>query len=365
MRITSIFYLLVTMLLCSNSYAQTVTISASPSDTICSGTSVTFTATAVGSGTYGYIWKVNSTYVGTSSSTYSSATLANGDMVSCLLTNAAGDTIFALSDTITMTVNSMPVVNPITGIDSVCKGDSVRLSDLTPGGIWVSSNTTAATVSDSGWVTGLALPIGGAGPGGPSIRIFYIMSNSCGTDTARVRFYIRVPASPIISAGTSVCMDSTIVLLDSARGGSWLSLDTTIATFLPFPPGNNLVGVSPGTATILYSVSNICGNYLDSVQITVVNCDSATTSVKETASLAKSCSVFPNPSNGAFNVSVSSAKYSEVNCTISNMVGVKTKQLTLHTNVENTLDLGLPTGVYFMTISSGNEKYTTKLVIVQ
>ena len=95
----------------------------------------------------------------------------------------------------------------------------------------------------------------------------------------------------------------------------------------------------------------------------MINCDTATTAVKTTTSLANGINIYPNPSNGTFNIMVRSANYNMVNCTVSNMVGVKTKEFTLNTNQENTVDMGRPAGVYFITVNAGNEKYTSKLVI--
>src|SRR5688572_14516455 len=61
--------------------APSVSISANPGNTICSGTNVTFTATPTNSGTPSYQWKLNGINVGTNSATYSNSTLVNGDVV--------------------------------------------------------------------------------------------------------------------------------------------------------------------------------------------------------------------------------------------------------------------------------------------
>src|SRR5579872_3258189 len=97
-KLLSSFLTVTASLFFANTQAQltTISISSSPSDTICSGTSVTFTAAAVG-GSH-YQWLKNSVVVtGATNITYSSTTLANGDVVMCELLSAPAGTIIALS----------------------------------------------------------------------------------------------------------------------------------------------------------------------------------------------------------------------------------------------------------------------------
>jgi hypothetical protein len=94
-----------------------VSVSASAS-TICAGASVTFTAVPVNGGTApSYQWKKNGINIGTNSSTYSSNSLANNDVITCILTSNASCVTGnpATSNNITMTVqscnNQPPVIN--------------------------------------------------------------------------------------------------------------------------------------------------------------------------------------------------------------------------------------------------------------
>jgi hypothetical protein len=106
--------------LINNVNAQSISITASTSDTICSGTLVTFAATPSGVGTAHYQWLKNSIDVGVDSIHYSTTGLVNGDVVMCELLSAPGGSILALSAPKVMTVNTPPVVPAISGSTTVC-----------------------------------------------------------------------------------------------------------------------------------------------------------------------------------------------------------------------------------------------------
>ncbi|HLC82989.1 MAG TPA: T9SS type A sorting domain-containing protein, partial [Bacteroidia bacterium] len=130
-----------TVVVVSGSVVPTNSIVASPSGPICSGTSVTFTATAGGGGTTPtYQWQVNGLNVGAGGTTYTSTTLANGDIVTCILNSSSpcASPTTATSNAITMTVN--PTVTPTISIaasptGSICAGTVVNFTaTITNGG---------------------------------------------------------------------------------------------------------------------------------------------------------------------------------------------------------------------------------------
>lgn len=92
---------------CSNTAGVNIALTSGTNPT-CTGSSVTFTATPTNGGTSpSYQWRVNGANVGTNSATYSSSTLANNSVVTCVMTsNLAGVTGNpATSNAITMTVS--------------------------------------------------------------------------------------------------------------------------------------------------------------------------------------------------------------------------------------------------------------------
>ncbi|MEL1255687.1 T9SS sorting signal type C domain-containing protein [Flavobacterium sp. DGU38] len=145
-----------------------VSIAASPTGAICSGTSVTFTATPTNPGTTPvYQWKVNGTNAGTNSSTFTTTTLANNDVVTVEMISNASPCLTgspATSNAVVVTVSvvpSTPTIGTITNISCTTSTGSVALSGL-PSGNWTIT-TTPATVSTSG--SGSNTIISGLGAG--------------------------------------------------------------------------------------------------------------------------------------------------------------------------------------------------------
>lgn len=104
--------------------AASVTIVASPGNTICAGTSATFTATPANGGTTpAYQWLLNGTTTGSNVATYTNANLNNGDIVSCILSSNAACVTGSpdTSNTISMVVNALPVPAFASDISTGCQ----------------------------------------------------------------------------------------------------------------------------------------------------------------------------------------------------------------------------------------------------
>ena len=98
---------------------------ATGSNNICSGTSVTFTATPTNGGTTpSYQWKNNGVNVGTNSDTYTNNSLANGDVITCVMTSNAScaSPTTATSNSTTMSVSQISVGGTVAADQNVTSG---------------------------------------------------------------------------------------------------------------------------------------------------------------------------------------------------------------------------------------------------
>jgi dextranase len=123
----------------------TISISAFPGTSVCAGINVSFTATTINAGSQpGYQWKVNGVNAGADASSFGSSTLADSDVVYCVLTSSATCTsaATAISDSVTMAIHA-----------NLVPGDSI------------SANPSGAVCSNSNVVFTVHPVNGGASPG--------------------------------------------------------------------------------------------------------------------------------------------------------------------------------------------------------
>lgn len=153
-----------------------VSITASPGDTVCAGTSVTFTATPTNGGTTPiYQWYVGATAVGTNSATYTSSALTNGNTVS-----------------VVMTSNATPC---LTGSPATSNGISMTVSNNIS---WI--GTTGLWSNGANWSCG-SVPLDTS-----------IITISSGTPTLDTNFTVGSTGSLTLSGTSSLIINSTASL---------------------------------------------------------------------------------------------------------------------------------------------------------
>ena len=214
----------------------TVTINIEPSfnpgtPNICTDGTATLVATP-GGGT----WSSTNTTIATITSVSTDSAIVYGIDTGITIVT------YSLSGcTTSRTITAVAILPPITGGPDVCTGQSILLSNAITGGTWSSGNTTIA-IADAGTGT-----VTGVSPGVPVI--IYSLGGSCVITTT-----ITVNLSPdhgAITGPTNLCVGYTISLSDTVSSGVWGMSNGSAAI-----TGTLVTGVSPGTDTVMYIVSN-------------------------------------------------------------------------------------------------------------
>ena len=238
--------------------AQTITISCT-SAPVCAGVNEQFKAVAAGVAAPHYYWKRNTIHAGADTSVFTTNALATGDSLQCLLTNSAGDTVFASSNIINIIVYSQPYAGVISGADTVCLNATILLLDTTVAGLWSCSNTNASV--SGGIVTGKKVqPSFDYLVFGTTDTIYYLVSNSCGIDTASKKVFINPLPSASFFLGmpnslSILCVGGTLsVNAGSGYVGNFYSQNGNVAGNY-----NGVYGVHAGNDVLIGVHTNYCG----------------------------------------------------------------------------------------------------------
>ncbi len=231
-----------------------VSIAAAPGNIICPATTVTFTATPTNGGTPSYQWKLNGGNVGTNSATYQNSTLANGDVITCVMTSSLTCTSSnpVTSNSITMTVNSLTVINTQPVSQAVCAGANVTFN-VAASGTALTYQWRKAGVNISG-ATSTSFTITGvtaANAGNYDV----VVTGTCGTVTSNT-VTLTVNAVTVISAqpvSQTVCSGSNVSFSLIATG--------TALTYQWRKAGVNIGGAIAATFTINGTVAADAGTY--------------------------------------------------------------------------------------------------------
>ncbi len=215
---------------------------------VCVGSVITLADTAAGG-----IWNVSNSNLSDSAGAFTGVS-AGTDTVSYTTTNSCG----SQTTTKVITVNPLPFVTPISGATGLCLGDSTLLTDTTSGGIWSASNSLAH-------VTGGMVVSSGTSTGTDTIR--YTITNSCGSVAAIQVIHIDViPSAGIISGIDSFCQGASAIYSVSATNGIWSVTDA----FSCYLEDSLVIGLSGGTDTLVYTVTNGCATVTATKSITVI-----------------------------------------------------------------------------------------------
>ena len=178
-------------------------------DTVCTGAFILFTDTCSGG-----VWSSANMAVATvTTAGHAWGVAAGNDTIAYTVTNGCGTSVAKKS----IYVLPFPMAGTITGVDSLCPGETITLADTVTGGIW--------TLSDY-WV---------ASNSGPTIignnagleTVYYTFTNSCGSQTVEKPLIVRTAESCEAGVATVVNTGNTFSVYPNPNQGSCIVSLTT------------------------------------------------------------------------------------------------------------------------------------------
>ena len=227
---------------------------------VCIGNTITLTNSTGGGG-----WSSSNTAIATVNSSGIVIGVTAGS-VNIIYTTAPNGNNCTNSFSSPITVNALPAISLITGTTTLCMGTITNLNNATAGGTWSSSNTSVATVDNTGLVTASTTT------SGTSIITYTVPAdgNGCSNSTTAS---VTVDPVATVNAGNAtaitVCQSATPVAITltgatvggGATTGAWSivsgggSLSTTAQTATPatvtYTPAANF----SGTVTLLLTTN--------------------------------------------------------------------------------------------------------------
>jgi hypothetical protein len=315
----------------------TVSVVATPGDTICTSTSVTFTATSTGGGnTPTYQWTKNGISVGVNSEVYTDNSLNNNDIIVCAMTSSAAcATPATATGSVVMAVGALGI--PAVSIsanpgDTICAGTPVIFTAITTNGgtlpayrwtrngiLYSTGNTLSSAPINNGDIIECVL----TGNGGPCAV--------ADTASATIEMTVHTPIVPVIT-----------------RNGNMLST----GDYVTYQWNLNNTTINGATNNTYTSASLQDGGY--SVTVTDNNGCSATS--EETLGIAdvnngNGVKIYPNPSTSVIYIQ------SSVSVT-ADLLSIDGK-LILHQEDAKTIDMSsLSSGMYLITVYNKDRNIT-------
>ena len=157
-----------------------------------------------------------------------------------------------------ITIHALPDVGPISGNASLCVGAYDTLVDTNAGGLWKSSDNSAATVTSHGLVKGITAAAG--------VVITHTTSNDYCSASATINVaVIGLPTVGPITGGTSVCVAGIDTLKDTTTVGTWSTFNSNVSV----SPHGVILGINPGVDTVYFTKTTGCGAFSKKKAITV------------------------------------------------------------------------------------------------
>lgn len=237
-------------------------------------------------------------------------------------------------------VNTNPVVD-LGNDTTICAGETLTLDAGNAGASYTWSNTNAVTQT---------IEVDEAG----SYVAYVTAPNGClGIGTINVDITDAPSASGIYMQGTYPNMTFTVLNANGADSYDWDFGDGTTATNAPSTVAHWYA--VDGTYDVTVTLSNDCGSTDVTEQFNVVN----TLSVGENS--IDGLTIYPNPTSGAFTVSISSKAAATVS--VTTLTGAQVIENRSFAGVVEMDATSWQSGVYFVQVVSEGKTSTHKVVV--
>lgn len=343
--------------------------------TICAGSSTTFTATANNAVSYfwlmsndGLLWNpINPSNAGTTFSGYNTNTLTvsnagvvlDGLYLMATAVNATGGN--RASNIARLHITNSLNAGTITGPDGVCIGSTASFTSSVSGGTWSVSNSRASVTNP---IIGI---ISGRNAGAVNV-VYTLGSGNCSATVSKTIMVNSLPGIPSIAfaaggvnpiAGPNqYCRNRTFTLNGFPSGGAWSSSGVISVTNL----GVVSTGSTLGAGGVTYTVTNSNGcSSSRSISGTVVACTPRGAAVNTTFN-SDNYTLYPNPAKSIVNVSLKSI-VGKTNAVVTDIFGkvVLNQTMSLGNNTINVS--GLAKGIYNISFINEETRTTQKLVV--
>lgn len=320
----------VTMVITTTNATPSVSIAPNTAGTLCAGTPVTFTATPTNGGNAPtYQWSVNGVNAGTNSPTFTASNLANNDQVTCTMTSNSACVNSPTANSNTVTLSIQTVAPPTVTVDDNCGASTLN---ATGNQLQWSTNETSSSIQ-----------VTAAGT--------YSVTQTVNGCTSSPQTIVANPLPlPVVTLNTfaTVCDDDADFTLSGGTpaGGNYSGAAVSNNVFSP-----SLAGTGNWDITYTYEDNNGCENSATS-SITVEEC----VGINE---LGLSVTIYPNPAREQlFIKGITQGMYLEV-ADITGKIIVSRLADPLD-QTDAILVETLESGIYLLSIKSGNLSYTTR-----
>ncbi|MBK9042687.1 MAG: hypothetical protein IPN97_05685 [Saprospiraceae bacterium] len=140
-------------------------------------------------------------------------------------------------------VHPKPIIN-ITGLNPICTGQTSQLSPNT-GGTWASLHPAIASVTNTGFITGIAEG---------NVRFIFTQAiTNCVSDTSQI-LQVNTVTNTSFAGPNTLCIGQQ-TNVNPSTGGTWTSLHPSVANI---SPSGTVNAVAPGVASLRFTNSLGC-----------------------------------------------------------------------------------------------------------